>query len=504
MSIKKKIIITPVLSTLALLFAFILLPQSSHAAYNGARIIDNGVFLNTNSMSISQIQAFLSSKGSGLAGRSFQLNCYGADSKERQWYTAVGAPCDQTVPASHIIFYASKIYGINPQVVLATLQKEQSLVTSPNPTDWQINQAMGYGCPTTGGCGASNFFYQIDSGVWVLRYHYERANGNMTWWNTSTSWTCGTEKNFYKPSLYPNQNVRFYDGNGVHYRTYFIANAATSSMYCYTPHAYNNPQGLYSRAPYGTVGQYYSGSYNFVNFFEQWFGSTTGNRWQPLVDPRVLVTNKNTYKINPDTGQQFQFVQANLQISFPTKTTLSDGTTCLRTQVDTRSGANACIMLSDLNEFVPEIESIRSDDTSIIGQTKQWTCKISYRSITISNQCFNTNTYIIFSKKTTIAGVEYFITERDYSYQVQYAFRADRITLLPNHSQIADEEKIRENTVWTCKVNLTTKTTVPGQCYHPTISVNFSLKTVVDGEEYLITEHDKNFGNNYAFLSKRF
>lgn len=259
---------------LSLLTSLSFSTNQASAAYDGSRIIDNSVFRNSSTMTRDQIQSFLSIKGSGLSSRSFVLNCYGADSLERQWYTAAGAPCDQNVPASTIIYYASKIYGINPQVVLATLQKEQSLITSPNPTDWQINQAMGYGCPTTGGCGASNFFYQIDSGVWVLRYHYERANGDMTWWKTSTSWTCGTEKNFYKPSLYPNQNVSFYDEDGVLYRTHFIVNAATSSLYCYTPHAYNNPLGLYGREPYGTLGRYYSGSYNFVTFFELWFGST--------------------------------------------------------------------------------------------------------------------------------------------------------------------------------------------------------------------------------------
>src|SRR5690606_2485808 len=98
----------------------------------------------------------------------------------------------------------------------------------------------------SGSCNdSSNFSYQVDSGTWVLRFHYERARGNMTWWRTDTSWTCGTEKNFYKPHLYPNSNTRFYDGNGVHYRTYNLHNAATSSFYCYTPHAYNNPQGLF-------------------------------------------------------------------------------------------------------------------------------------------------------------------------------------------------------------------------------------------------------------------
>lgn len=249
-------------------------PQKASAAYNGGRIIDNTVFLHANSMNASQIQSFLASKGSGLASKSFVMQCSAAGATANQLYVNAGAPCGQNTSAANIIYFASRIYGVNPQVILATIQKEQSLVTTANPTVWQITQAMGYACPTTGSCDtSSNFFYQIDNGTWVLRFHYERANGNNNWWYSS-GWVCGTEKNFYKPNLYPRQNVRFYDGNNVLYRTHYIENAATSSFYCYTPHAYNNPQGLYGRAPYGTTGQYYSGSYNFVTAFEAWFGST--------------------------------------------------------------------------------------------------------------------------------------------------------------------------------------------------------------------------------------
>jgi hypothetical protein len=295
---KKVLFFFALLTTVSLSSAF---SNSASAAYDGSRIIDNSVFLNAGSMSKEQIQDFLAGKQSGLASRSFQLNCYGATSKERQWYSAVGAPCDQTIPASHIIYYAAQVYGISPKVILSTLQKEQSLVTTQNPTDWQINQAMGYGCPTSGNCGGSSTFsYQVDSGAWALRYHYERANGNMNWWSPSTSWTCGSVKKYYSPSLYPGQNVNFFDEDNVLYRTYYLANAATSSMYCYTPHAYNNPQGLYGRPPFGTVGRYYSGSYNFVNFFELWFGSTQTNiqyGWK-YVSSAIYTDSGYTSRIN--------------------------------------------------------------------------------------------------------------------------------------------------------------------------------------------------------------
>ncbi len=254
------------------------------AGYSGSRLIDNSIFLNSSTMSINDIQSFLAGKGSGLTTMSFLFDC-NSTGMSATYYQSAGAPCGQNVSAAAIIYYASQIYGVNPQVILATLQKEQSLVTSPNPTSWQVNQAMGYGCPDSGGCGASSFLYQIDNGVWVLRFHMERARGNMDYWFRSTSWVCGTPKNYYTPNLYPNQNVSFYDDNGVQYTTIFLENAASSSLYCYTPHAYNNPKGLYGLPAQGTTGQYYSGSYNFVTYFERWFGPTKVGECNTLTNP---------------------------------------------------------------------------------------------------------------------------------------------------------------------------------------------------------------------------
>ncbi len=275
------------------LLSFILLPiitsKKVGAVYQSGNIIDDSLFLDAKSMSKEDIQNFLIAKNSGLRNMSFTLQCYSANSAERQWYTAAGAQCDTLIPASHIIYYAAQIYGISPKVILATMQKEQSLTTAPNPTTWQLTQAMGYACPTSGSCSTSSSFpYQIDAGTWALRKHYERARGNMTWWSSESSWVCGVEKSLYKPNLYPGQNVRFYDTNGTQYATVYINNAATSSMYCYTPHVYNNPQGLYNKPTQGTTGLYYSGSYNFVYFYELWFGSTSAGANDPMGNLETL------------------------------------------------------------------------------------------------------------------------------------------------------------------------------------------------------------------------
>ena len=155
---------------------------------------------------------------------------------------------------------------------------------------------MGYGCPTTGSCSTSNFFSQIDSGAWVLRYHYERANGNTTWWNNG-GYTCGNPSIFYNPGLNPGQNITFIDEDGVPYKNLYLSNAATASFYCYTPHTYNNPSGLYGLPISGTTGRYYSGSYNFVINFERWFGSSQSSPAFKSSSNSTIYFSINGYKL---------------------------------------------------------------------------------------------------------------------------------------------------------------------------------------------------------------
>jgi hypothetical protein len=296
---KNSVMLGLLVATLLTLGCLILsLPSKAYASYDGQRIIDDALFLDANRMSEADIQQFLTNMGGGIANMTFLFDCASTGSSSAAYYANAGAPCGQYVKASSIIYYASQIYGINPQVTLATMQKEQSLVTAVNPTSWQVNQAMGFGCPDSGGCSAtSGFLYQIDNGVWTLRFHMERARGNLDYWFHATSWVCGTTKNYYSPSLYPYQNVNFYDDNGIMYRTHYISNPSTSSFYCYTPHAYNNPQGLYGLPAYGTSGKYYSGSYNFVRYFELWFGSTKAVNGNIILSKGLTTssTNGNVY-----------------------------------------------------------------------------------------------------------------------------------------------------------------------------------------------------------------
>jgi len=243
-------------STLA---ALLVSSQRASAEYVEYSLIADNYFLDAASMSQQGIQEFLQARGGYLASYSSYSDRDGGN-----------------VSAAQIIYEAAQDYGISPKVVLATLQKEQSLVTAKNPVQSQINFAMGYGCPDSADCQAKyiGLYKQIDNATWQFRFNFERARGNNTWWRASLSFPCAGATRYYSTGLYPGRGVTFYDDNGTAIKGFTINNASTSSLYCYTPHPYNNPSGLYGNPQFGYTGQYYSGSYNFVHFYEMWFGST--------------------------------------------------------------------------------------------------------------------------------------------------------------------------------------------------------------------------------------
>ncbi len=246
-----------VLSVFLLMAASIMLPlQRAHAfspSYNPSNLIDNPTFTNTSSMNASQIQAFLSSEHGGIAGYSDVEAC---DSTIAPYYHH----CGQRISVAQIIFDSAQAYGISPRSILATLEKEQSLITDPSPSASQINCAMGYNSCS----GYVGFFSQVDNGTWILRYNYEGALHHADWlsWHPGNNYPCSSaHAGFYSAGLYPGNTVTFTNSGGSA-RTITIANAATASLYCYTPYV----------GPYSETG--YSGSYNFVYYFQLWFGST--------------------------------------------------------------------------------------------------------------------------------------------------------------------------------------------------------------------------------------
>lgn len=267
------------------------------AEFNKDSIIGDNVFNDTGAMSDTQIDAFLN----GFSASCISTNS-GFAAKQPTGYTpSAGFTYGDYVSAGKVIYSAAKTYGLNPQVLIVTLEKEQSLVTGRNDFSGYCNNgdehkyaaAVGYGCPdslegysytgvslyrrngvvrTSTGATCVNskdkagFSQQVIRAAWLLKFGQQRSLGNMGWaviqgtWNNSDDpQMCYggpmTRGNF---QVCPSGSTIYYDG----YRTIdgvstFMGTGATAALYWYTPHFHGNEL--------------------FVYFFEKWFGSTIGS-----------------------------------------------------------------------------------------------------------------------------------------------------------------------------------------------------------------------------------
>lgn len=211
------------------------------AAYN-SRIIDDAVFSNHGSMSAQAIQEFLNARVPVCRAGYTCLKDY-RDPQDPLYRTA-----------AQLIYDTAQNLQINPQVILTTLQKEQSLVTDTYPYASQYQEAMGYGCPESQStCNAQyhGLYNQISLGSKLLKVGQLRNCGDTTsypGWNVNTRWRIG--------------NTTTVDGKAT-----FIGTCATGSLFNYTPH---RPDSAWL----AINGIYYYGNYNFIGIFNRWFGST--------------------------------------------------------------------------------------------------------------------------------------------------------------------------------------------------------------------------------------
>ncbi len=219
-------------------------------AYN-SRIIDDYIFTNSATMSVADIQAFLNSKVP-VCDSYHPTNGVVPSAPYICLKDYVDSTSGKT--AAQLIYDEATATGLNPQVILVTLQKEQSLVTDTWPYPSQYRSAMGYGCPESQSVCDSlyyGFYNQVHLGTTLLRVGHDRDCGNnasFPSWSVNVKWARG--------------NTTPVDG-----RDTFLGTCATGSLYNYTPH---RPDSAYTLVS----GAYYYGNYNFINFFNSWFTTT--------------------------------------------------------------------------------------------------------------------------------------------------------------------------------------------------------------------------------------
>ncbi len=266
----------------------------ARAAFNSNYIISDSAFSNTNSISAAQIDAFLNT----FANSCISPNS-GFQAIDPSGYSPSGGyTYGGYVTAGKAIYDAAQAYGLNPQVLVVTLEKEQSLVTGrfsstyclpSDDNNHKYAAAVGYGCPDSGTrynysgislyrrngvvqstvgptcvntAQKAGFSQQIIRAAWLFKFGQQRSLGNINWAVISGSWdnsddlhTCygGPMTAGFHKRCPSDANDTFYDGyttiDGV---STLMGTGATAALYWYTPH--------------------FHGNQNFYNIFASYFG----------------------------------------------------------------------------------------------------------------------------------------------------------------------------------------------------------------------------------------
>lgn len=251
--------------TLSVAASLVVLLGGSHpaqAAFNQNNLMDARQFDNVNSMNQAAIQSFLSEFPSSCL-KDYQTPQIVDYFNYNDGTSLNGTQHNQfralvQVPASQAIYTAAQAWGLNPQVILTTLEKEEGLVTGgAGCASWRYNTAMGYACPDSGSCPTNpweaGFSRQVMLASWQLRFNEQRSIGNLSWDGDGSVVYSGymTSGTFARVS---GGSTAFYDGTAtIDATTVTMSNGPTASLYSYTPHFHGNQV--------------------FDSLFEQWFGN---------------------------------------------------------------------------------------------------------------------------------------------------------------------------------------------------------------------------------------
>ena len=252
------------------------------ANFNPANIISNEVFYNRMTMSTSDIQSFLNSKvpvcntnhasyttTSGVVYNPpwICLKDYSmmTTQKNADAYCSGYSASNQT--SAQIIYGVAQSCGVNPQVLIVLLQKEQSLIGDNWPGPWQYKSATGMGCPDTATCDSQ--YYGLFNQLYFSARQFKMYQASPT----NYSYRAGRNNTiYYNPGPTVNgvkQSLSYCGSSQI-----YIQNQATAGLYNYTPY---RPNDAALGAGYGignTCSAY--GNRNFWLYFTDWFGSTNG------------------------------------------------------------------------------------------------------------------------------------------------------------------------------------------------------------------------------------
>jgi hypothetical protein len=264
----------------AVLIIFVFFPFAAFAqvpggfvdpAFNPNLIIPDSAFNDTQTFGGPVgIQEFLQTKGSILADTTPAF----LDMLKEPDVTLLKQGLDDPEPdlsqkrtAAQLIWDAAQSSGLNPQVILVTLNKEQGLITSSQSLtgaalQTALDHAMGFDCPDGTGCGNlfPGFYYQLFGNFDSSGNRYlGAAKSLMKSFNTPGG--RGPDDGNGNPTqvgsyITLQNSMGGYTGiNPV--QSVELGNLATAALYRFTPHVFN-------------------GNYNFWLYFTSWFKYPNG------------------------------------------------------------------------------------------------------------------------------------------------------------------------------------------------------------------------------------
>lgn len=285
------------------------LSGSSMAAASNERLMDDWIFSNNRTMNTQQIDDFLNQ---------FPDSCISSQSgfaaiEPTGYSPEQGFQYGELVSAGTVIDRAAQAYSINPQVLIAMLQKEQSLVTGRAGCDsYRLASAMGYACPDGGSqysysglnlyarhgnvvtdiastcvddAARAGFSQQAIRAAWLLKFAQQRSLGNAGWAVLHGNWNNTDDlRNCYSGpmtegdhQICQGRKSARYDGHHtINGQSVKMQTGATAALYNYTPH--------------------FAGNQLFIKTFENWFGPaiTPHYSWELIGQQAFTDQTKNT------------------------------------------------------------------------------------------------------------------------------------------------------------------------------------------------------------------
>lgn len=289
---------TLIFSAVAVLASTFLITPISYAqesvlpGFTPNRLIEDAVFSDKTALGNSEgVQKFLESKQSVLANTSADFLARLKEPTNSTLKVTLDDPrpnLDRLRTAAELIWDASQSSGINPQVIIVTLQKEQGLITArknatPEQLQTPLDYAMGFGCPDSGGCGAlyKGFYYQLFGNVDSENNRYLGASKSLM----KSFTTPGGRGPFYNGAVSKIGNTIVLGNTLGGYtgveaqQTVVLENAATAALYRFTPHVFN-------------------GNYNFWRYMNQWFRYPSGTIISAPSGQKYMIQNGARLQIN--------------------------------------------------------------------------------------------------------------------------------------------------------------------------------------------------------------